>query len=145
MASLRTHLHAVLPFTPCYPELHHRDTPGSEGGWEVWSPFRTAYAQINFGSSITTGKRKWILGGKTAAVSQQESLLWPLGAGEFLSTSPFSHSQKLFSSTLLTESRNWTYFYSPFSSSHILWAPTTSRWREQCHKRKESRISKGNL
>lgn len=47
-----------------------------------------------------------ILGGEMAALSQQESLLWALHAEVFLSTSRFSYSQKLFSSTLVTESRN---------------------------------------
>lgn len=41
-----------------------------------------------------------------AALSHQESILWALHAGEFLSTLPFSYSEKLFSSDLATESRS---------------------------------------
>lgn len=128
---------------------NHIATLGTERDWEVWSPFWTADAQIKFGSSVTNGGRKWILKehweDEMAALSHQESILWALRAGEFLSTLPFSYSEKLFSSALATESRSWTCFYLLLYPFHISWALNTNRWWEHCHKRKENRNSEKKL
>ena len=78
------------------------------------------------------------IGGETAALSQKGPLLWAFHAGEFVSTSPFGYSQKLYSSTPTTKSG-----IEPDSILHFILSmfselPTTTGLRKSITKEKET-------